>query len=92
MKWINWIEPWGPNSEPIYIRAQVETVIAKMKANFPERNYTDQQALDEFVVVNWAYITEDIGNADVYHEGTKKFYNAQLLRKLTLEEFLGPNF
>lgn len=28
----------------------------------------------------------DLGNADVWHEGTKSFYNAKLLKKLTSEE------
>jgi hypothetical protein len=52
MKWVNWVEPFGPNSELIYHRVQVETAIAWMK----------------------------------------KFYNAQLLRELTQEELIGPDF
>jgi hypothetical protein len=57
-----------------------------MKLSFPERNYNDTQALDEFIVINWAYVTEDLGEADVWHQGTKSFYRAQLLKKLTPED------
>ena len=92
LKWVNWVEPFGPNNEPVYMRAQADTIIKKMKGDFPSRNYTDDMALDDFVVIHWATITEDFGNADVYHNGTKKYYNAQLLRELTEEEFLGPDF
>jgi hypothetical protein len=33
-----------------------------------------------------------LGVADVYHEGTKSFYRAGLLKKLTPEEAAGPDF
>jgi hypothetical protein len=33
-------------------------------------------------------LTGDLGYADVWHEGTKSFYHAKLLRKLTPEEAL----
>ena len=52
MEWIEWIEPFGPNNEPVYMRVTPETAIAVMKKAHPE--LTDEQALDEFIVVNWA--------------------------------------
>ena len=51
-KWIEWIEPFGPNNEPVYMRVTEQTAIAVMKKAHPE--LTDEQALDEFIVVNWA--------------------------------------
>lgn len=53
IRWIEWVEPFGPNFEPVYKRATTETVIAFMKEYHPE--LTDEEALYEFMVVNWAY-------------------------------------
>lgn len=36
-------------------RATEEDIIIAMKGNFPERKYTDQKALDDFMVVHWAW-------------------------------------
>jgi hypothetical protein len=40
---------------PCVSRAKKENIITSMKGNFPERNYTDQDALDDFMVVHWAW-------------------------------------
>lgn len=61
-RWITWIEPWGPNSEPVYSFAPESTAIAfqksarSSKTNNPYRS--DADALDDFMVVNWATFTE----------------------------------
>lgn len=55
-RWITWIEPWGPNSEPIYCYAPESTVVKWAKKYHPESN--DAEALDDFMVVNWATFTE----------------------------------
>lgn len=57
-QWIEWAEPWGLKDEPVFMRVRPEVAIAKMKASFPERNYSDEGALDEFIVVNWAQVIE----------------------------------
>ena len=50
--WIDWVEPFGPNNEPVYLRVLASTAIADMKTRWP---YTDdQKALDDFIVVRWA--------------------------------------
>lgn len=36
--------------------------------------------------------SSELGTADVYHEGTKSFYHAALIKKLTPEEAAGPDF
>ena len=55
-RWLTWIEPWGPNQEPIYCFAPATTCVAWAKKYHPER--TDEGALDDFMVVNWATFTE----------------------------------
>lgn len=41
------------------VRASEEDIISLMKYKFPERNYTDEVALDDFVVVHWAWFEEN---------------------------------
>lgn len=55
-RWVEWCEPFGPNNEPVYMHTKQSVVIAKMKQAHPE--LTDEQALDEFLVVNWATLLE----------------------------------
>ena len=52
MSWIEWIELYGPNNEPVFMRVKDTTAIAAMKEAHPE--LTDEEALEEFTVVNWA--------------------------------------
>ena len=54
--WVEWIEPFGPNNEPVYLSVPATTAIAVMKH---VHGYTsNEEALEEFIVVNWATITE----------------------------------
>ena len=64
-KWIEWIEPFGPDSEPVYCRVTEQTAIATQKytaATLPGRTSyiyaTDAEALDDFVTVHWASVIE----------------------------------
>jgi hypothetical protein len=51
-KWVEWIEPFGPNNEPVYLRVEASTAIAVMKEIHPE--LTDDHALESFIVMHWA--------------------------------------
>src|SRR5271165_2706748 len=57
MKWIEWIEPFGPNDEPVYCRVPETTAIAVQRSKHNYNN--DQQALDDFIAVHWAYVKEE---------------------------------
>jgi hypothetical protein len=50
--WVEWVEPFGPNSEPVVCQVTTKTAIAYMRENHPE--LSPKQALEEFVIVNWA--------------------------------------
>lgn len=56
MKWVEWIEPFGVHDEPVYMRVEAKVAAAKMQQVHPE--LTEEQALDEFIVVNWATVKE----------------------------------
>lgn len=60
--WIEWVEQFGPNDEPVYMKASREAVIAHQKVvgkrmgkPYPD----DESALDDFIVVHWASIREE---------------------------------
>ena len=93
-RWIEWIEPFGPNNEPVYMRVPASTAIAVAKKNWntPGHVYyeNDQDALDDFMVVNWASFVDYLGIADVYHHGTRSYYRARLLKKLRAEDMEEP--
>lgn len=55
-KWIEWVEPFGPNNEPVYMRVTPRTAVTHMKAAYP--TLSDQDALIEFICVYWASIKE----------------------------------
>lgn len=60
-KWVEWIEPFGPNSEPVFCRVRPEVAIAVSKRTAgminPDYVYeSDQDAFEDFVIVHWAYI------------------------------------
>lgn len=64
MKYVVWNEPLCLDTDCVINsirRATEEDVIKLMKHNFPERKYSDENALDDFVIVNWAWfdIIED---------------------------------
>ena len=54
--WLEWVEPFGPNNEPVFMRVPYATAIARSKANASANGHTydnDEQALDDFRAVNW---------------------------------------
>jgi hypothetical protein len=51
--WIEWVEPLGDGSEAVYSRARASDVAAVRRRNEP-RYVSDEQAIDDFVVVYWA--------------------------------------
>jgi hypothetical protein len=58
-RWIEWIEPFGPNSEPVFCRVPESTAVATQRhtAQGLERPYTyatDEDALVDFMAVHWA--------------------------------------
>lgn len=60
--WVEWVEPFGPNNEPVYMRVEVTTAIAKQKAyveSLGKRYLDDKDALQDFITVNWAYLKGD---------------------------------
>ena len=56
-RWVEWIEPFGPNNEPVYLRVPESTAIAQVKHVYGEMS--DEDALEEFMVVKWASFVED---------------------------------
>lgn len=59
---IEWIEPYGPNNEPVYMRVAEPTAIATMRASALRKGHvyeSDTQALQDFMTVNWAQRIED---------------------------------
>lgn len=60
---IEWIEPFGPNSEPVFCRVSEETAITTQRhsALFSAKKYvykTDAEALEDFITVHWAKVVE----------------------------------
>jgi hypothetical protein len=55
-RWIEWIEPYGPNSEPLYCRLPASTAIAVAKDRYAKAvpYKDDEDALCDFMVVHWA--------------------------------------
>jgi hypothetical protein len=59
--WVEWIEPFGPNCEPVYMRTLASTAILVQKQGAAKHGHiyeNDMQALEDFIVVNWASIIE----------------------------------
>jgi hypothetical protein len=62
MRWVEWVEPFGPNSEPVYCRVTEATAIAHAKEVGKRAKYEykdDQHALDDFITVHWASVKEE---------------------------------
>jgi len=59
-RWLTWVEPWGPNQEAVYCYAPESTVIAWAKAWAKKyhKYSNDNDALEDFIAVNWASFTE----------------------------------
>ena len=56
--WVEWVEPFGDSSDPVYMRVSKETAIAHIKRVYPP-NTNDKKALDEFILVHWATLREE---------------------------------
>ena len=57
--WIEWIEPFGPDNEPVFCRVTVRTAVAAQKFSSAQAKegftyVSDEDALDDFMVVHWA--------------------------------------
>jgi len=60
-RWITWVEPFGPNNEPVYMFVPESTAIAVSKDFAKRSNHTytsDEEALSNFMDVHWAWFTE----------------------------------
>lgn len=53
VRWIEWIEPFGDGNEAVIMRALPSDVAAVQRKREP-RYETDEQAIDDFMVVHWA--------------------------------------
>lgn len=65
MDYVEWIEPWGKNQECVLInRATVADAIYVWRQGHPDWLYlSDEDALHDFIVVNWATLKKEIINA-----------------------------
>jgi hypothetical protein len=64
MKMIEWVEPIGPNSEPVYCRISEKTAVAVQRSaalQSPKKYIypTDDAAIEDFLVVHWAIYVDD---------------------------------
>ena len=59
-RWIEWVEPYGPNSEPLYLRLPASTAIAVAKNQWGAKSpyKDDEDALNDFMIVHWATFTD----------------------------------
>ena len=59
--WVEWVEPFGPNFEPVYMRTLASTAVMVQKKAAAVHGHVyenDTQALEDFVIVNWASCIE----------------------------------
>ena len=96
-RWIDWIEPFGPENQPVYMRVPESTAVAVSKTIAASKGHTsanDQQALDDFVTVHWAKVIEPKPEMRVIEEffalpeGTEKERMRQALRAALFEIFV----
>lgn len=63
MKMIEWVEPIGPNSEPVYCRISEKTAIAVQRSSGMQAKgfvyESDAEAIEDFMIVHWAQTIED---------------------------------
>ena len=94
-RWIDWIEPFGPENQPVYMRVPESTAVAVSKTIAASKGHTyanDQQALDDFVT--WAKVIEPKPEMRVIEEffalpeGTEKERMRQALRAALFEIFV----
>ena len=63
-RWVEWVEPFGPNNEAVYMRVPEATAIAVSKKAAADRSHSflyvnDEDALSDFMTVHWASFVED---------------------------------
>jgi hypothetical protein len=57
MKYIEWLEPYDKEGTPVICRMKYEDV-AKVQRAKDKRYVSDEQAVDDFIVIHWAQIKE----------------------------------
>lgn len=58
---VEWVEPFGPDDQPAFIRVAKSTAVAYQKHNASIKKYTyetDEDALIDFMVVHWATLVK----------------------------------
>jgi hypothetical protein len=55
---IEWVEPLDTGSDPVYSRAR-RSHIAKMRRRLEPRYESDEQAVEDFMIVHWAWYVTD---------------------------------
>lgn len=57
-RWVEWVEPYGPNNAPVYKRVEDSTAIAIIQSIAAEKGMTmtDEDAFEDFVTVHWGTI------------------------------------
>lgn len=96
-RWIEWVEPLGPNSEPGFTRVAESTAVAIQKVIASSKGHTyanDTQALDDFMTVHWASFVEAKPRMAVIEEffalpeGEMKEHMRNALRAALFEVFV----
>jgi hypothetical protein len=62
-KWVEWCEPLWDGAEPVYQYAKAEDIVAVRRRQEPRYiadGKTDQEVLDDFMVVHWAQFVEPL--------------------------------
>lgn len=54
-QYVEWVDPLDQSSVPVIMRAKVSDIITFQRKREP-RYTSDQQALDDFIAVNWATV------------------------------------
>ena len=59
IKWVEWIEPFGPHNEPVFCRVRPDVAIECSKAAAKKANpsfvyQNDQTAFEDFIITYWA--------------------------------------
>jgi len=60
-KYVCWVDPFGPNCDPVYTFAEPSTVIKIQRAVAEKSGFdypSDDAALDDFLVVHWASLVD----------------------------------
>jgi hypothetical protein len=55
---IEWVEPLGSGSEPVYMRAR-RSDIATVRRRLEPRYESDERAVEDFMVIYWAWYVTD---------------------------------